>query len=578
VDVAGASRVSIDKGALIYPGLINLHEHPLYSALPLWTPPSSHAQPSRGRPLGTEPYGNRYDWNIISLTSPPEYLRIVSNANLVLTNSEALNLGAEMVKYAEIKGLLGGTTSMQGAPASTATDDILARNVDNVNFGRDRVDNRVSSIGGLTGAALQSVLTRMKNGQLDAWLVHLAEGVRDADRSPGDNTSSRREFDVLKSKGLLSDATVVIHGAGLEAQDYADMAAAPTLRSDGHGDGLGAKLVWSPLSNLLLYGRTANVYDAIAAGVTVSLGTDWSPSGSPNLLTELKIADVALRDERVLGSSRARVAAFDPGDTGEQRRAAERALDQWLVEAVTINPARTLRWDAEVGSIEVGKAADLLIIADPHAHKRGDVPKSVYRSLIDATESDVQLVLVNGEPLAGTADLMESLKPGDVERVPSGCASLAIDVTKAGVPKGTQTLAALTGLLRDGLAALGGDNPPAGGGQAEASNTYSYLKSRFRGTASFTDAEFRSFVLEPVFGMANGRLNLEAITPAPPLTVDDHWWMTVLAARLDGDGLPDDAQPPYLRYAANSNHAATGNAFAGVEGRWFEPQRVCSVR
>jgi hypothetical protein len=52
--------------------------------------------------------------------------------------------------------------------------------------------------------------------------------------------------------------TVIIHGNGLEAEDFAAMRAAPSTRFDGTGDGLGAKLVWSPLSNLLLYGQTAS--------------------------------------------------------------------------------------------------------------------------------------------------------------------------------------------------------------------------------------------------------------------------------------------------------------------------------
>ena len=62
---------------------------------------------------------------------------------------------------------------------------------------------------------------------------------------------------------------------------------AGSIRSDGTDDGLGAKLIWSPLSNLLLYGKTTNVYEALAEGVLVSLGTDWNPSGSRNLLGEL---------------------------------------------------------------------------------------------------------------------------------------------------------------------------------------------------------------------------------------------------------------------------------------------------
>ena len=53
-----------------------------------------------------------------------------------------------------------------------------------------------------------------------------------------------------------------------------------------------ASMVWSPLSNLLLYGGTADVKSARAAGVPVALGSDWSPSGSKNLLNELKIAKI----------------------------------------------------------------------------------------------------------------------------------------------------------------------------------------------------------------------------------------------------------------------------------------------
>ena len=131
----------------------------------------------------------------------------------------------------------------------------------------------------------------MADGQVDAWMVHLAEGVRTGTGGRADPVSSRAEFATLSAKGLLTDMTVIIHGTGLERSDFAAMRAAPTIRTDGVGDGRGAKLVWSPLSNLLLYGETTDVYDAIAEEVLVSLGTDWTPSGSRTLLQELKIAD-----------------------------------------------------------------------------------------------------------------------------------------------------------------------------------------------------------------------------------------------------------------------------------------------
>ena len=48
----------------------------------------------------------------------------------------------------------------------------------------------------------------------------------------------------------------------------------------------------------------------MAQDLVVALGTDWSPSGSRTLLRELKIADIALRDRRILGASRELVPAF----------------------------------------------------------------------------------------------------------------------------------------------------------------------------------------------------------------------------------------------------------------------------
>ena len=59
-----------------------------------------------------------------------------------------------------------------------------------------------------------------------------------------------------------------IHAIGLLARDYAFMA------SRGTG------LIWSPRSNVTLYGDTAVVTEAARFGVQIALGTDWMPTGS----------------------------------------------------------------------------------------------------------------------------------------------------------------------------------------------------------------------------------------------------------------------------------------------------------
>jgi len=506
----------------------------------------------------------------------PELLRLVDTPKRLLNSPIGLNLYPELGKYAEVKAMLGGETSDEGGPSDPTTNNILIRNVESPNFGRDRIEASVLSIDGLGGDELNDLVARMQDAQIDAWIVHLAEGVRDNQRRAGDTFSSRAEFATLTSKGLLTDMTVIIHGNGLEADDFAAMRAAPSIRHNGTGDGLGAKLVWSPLSNLLLYGQTALVYQALQAGIVVSLGTDWSPSGSRNLLDELKVADITLRDSRLLGADRDLIPSLSiTGKAGNAREEAEIALDKLLVEMVTANPAKTLRWTQEVGSIESNKFADLVLITRPAHPSRPDLPNSPYRNLIDATEEDVRLVLVNGEPLSGDIALMAALKPDDYEVVTSssGCFQKAIDVTNPAIPQGTETFADIQTVLRDALTAMGGDNPPPEGGPADDSNTYSYLKAHIPGVSALTDAQFR-LVLTSYFGLApNGRLNMEGVQLSPVLVEDDDFYFHLLAGEVFANGLIADATPPFGLYLANFNHIQLlGNPFTanGYRDRFYE--------
>jgi cytosine/adenosine deaminase-related metal-dependent hydrolase len=542
-----AVHVSAGPNAYLFPGLINLHDHPSFAPLHAWPAPSSHAIPGQGK-LGSDRYDNRYEWN----TNPPaEYVRLVENPQDALVEPAALDLASETVKYSEIEGLLGGETSMQGAFRDPASDAVLARNVENDVFNTRIARPRVGPIGDFSGAPLSDFIAKVNAGDYEAWMVHLAEGVRDADRRPGDAVSSRAEFQTLISKGLLTDATVIIHGLALERPDFAAMARA------------GAKLVWSPRSNLQLYGRTTNVYEALAEGVPVSLGTDWTPSGSSSLLGELKVANRALRDPRVLGASRSLAPRYSvAGKRHRRRRTAELRLDRALVDMVTKNPARTLHWGAYVGSIKPGKRADLLLIRGGRKQRANP-----YRALIAASEADVRLVTVDGNPIVASRRRMQKLSPGDFEVIPGALGGRgAIDVTVPGVPEGDETFAQIRDKLNVALAALGGDAQPPGGGTAPDTNTYSYLKTHWAhgSVAGLSDALFRTF-LTSFFGTdAGGRLNIEAIALKPPIDLDDDF----LRHLLNGDlrnGLIDDPTPPFGLYPANLNHiGSNGNPLAGL--------------
>src|SRR5262249_26807082 len=101
------------------------------------------------------------------------------------------------------------------------------------------------------------------------FLLHLSEGI---------DAPAREHFLALRNaqnQWAIEPSLAGIHCTALNPDDFAIMAEHK------------ASMVWSPLSNLLLYGKTADVVAARRAGLTIALGPDWSPSGSKSLLGEL---------------------------------------------------------------------------------------------------------------------------------------------------------------------------------------------------------------------------------------------------------------------------------------------------
>jgi len=389
-DVDPSGAVVLDTNGYIFPGMINVHNHTAYSTLPLWEAPGL--------------YQNRYQW-----MEDENYKTGISCPKTLLNGGDYFNLAIEVAKYAEVKGLVGGETSIQGASNIEGVNDMLIRNVEARNFGRAKVFQRCLSIeDNEWQKTVPAFLAMADDGMVDAWIVHLAEGV-DAD-------PSLNEFKVLTELNMLHDWTVVVHGTALTETEFETMGSA------------GADLAWSPLSNLLLYGKTTRIDQAVSAGVNVSLSTDWSPSGCKNLLDELKIAfEVNIWYGRTL-----------PGYL---------PLDEYtLARMVTINPARALEWDSWLGTLEVGKYADLMVIVKP------DMATTPYQALIAATVRDVVIVIVSGEPLYGDVWAMRAAKGSDMEFIYSSAGfEKAIDLTRDGRKKGEQTWESLTGILRQAM-------------------------------------------------------------------------------------------------------------------------------
>ncbi len=119
--------------------------------------------------------------------------------------------------------------------------------------------------------------------------------------------------------------------------------------------------------------------------VNVSLATDWSPSGSKNLLGELKVA-------WEINKQREDLPDYEPFDT------------YTLAQMVTSNPAKTLKWQDKVGQIKAGMYADIMAFAKPESSSSTpelNPQTNPYDALVRSTVKDIQLVMVDGDPVYG---------------------------------------------------------------------------------------------------------------------------------------------------------------------------------
>lgn len=324
----------IDTGGTIYPGLLDLHNHLVYNVATLWQVPRA--------------FQNRDQWQ--RNTSYRE--NVTMPLGVITKQSDTVKA---IVRYVETKVLLGGTTAVQGMRSrfgsSTPFYTGAVRNFENTDD--LRLPESGSRIPNLDPREAEQVEDfRRALGTRKAYFYHLCEGI---------DEPTRKHYQNLVDNDLLQPSLIAIHCLALEDADLTNL-----------GD-QGGKVVWSPLSNLLLYGKTIDAKRL--EGVPFTIGCDWTPSGSKNLLEELKVAWLS--------------AQADGANLSQED----------LVAAVTRNAAQAVGWGEALGTIEEGKYADLLVT--------DTLANDPYENLIQATEANVKLVVIAGYPRHGDAELME---------------------------------------------------------------------------------------------------------------------------------------------------------------------------
>ena len=213
------------------------------------------------------------------------------------------------------------------------------------------------------------------------FLIHIAEGRAGLYSQPAD-AFSEMEFKTFMEEiedgvregrftaGDVRNAHIgLIHGCGVDLSREEDR---NFLKKYGIG------LVWSPVSDLILYADTpAHFRYMDDPELMIALGSDWSPTGSKTVWDESRSAYEFIQE------------------TGEETKSTR----ENLLKACTVVPAAVLGESGECGNLCEGAFADLFIL---RADRDIDGDKEVVLdTFVQADDAAVEAVIVGGEAVYG---------------------------------------------------------------------------------------------------------------------------------------------------------------------------------
>lgn len=403
--MAGVVTV-VDTHATISAGLIDGHNHATYDFLPEWIP-----DPPRL-------FEHRYQW-----VDDPAYEAHVRPEADGRTSGTFV---CPATKWAELRSIVHGTTTIQGQSPEQSCVDRLARNADHFHgIGSDHLQSTIAGAceSDLGDAARTTLVGNFEDGSTTRYAIHMAEGVS----GTGKATNVTREYECFAGT-FRHDVSLLVDAGGAPfetAMLIHAIALTDAQLADAHM--LGAKFVWSPSSNLLLYGRTMNVGRLLELGATLGLGPDWTVSGSDEMLSELRF-----------GAQWAIVSGVPAVTTPA------------LHTMATSGGADAVGLGAAIGRLAPGYRADIAVF--------GRVGADPYRAVIDSRAADVRLVTIDGRAYYGDLALEPATAVnGDCEML-DACGTpkfLCAANTPGAASRATETVEDVRTQLRAHLAMYG---------------------------------------------------------------------------------------------------------------------------
>jgi 5-methylthioadenosine/S-adenosylhomocysteine deaminase len=386
------------KGGLLLPGLVNTHTH---------LPMSLFRGLADDLPL--QRWLTEYIFPAEAEHIDPESVRLgaaLAAAELLLGGTTTCCDGyfyesdvAEAVERAGLRAVLGqGVVDFPapGAPDPTRNIDHAEDFVSRLNGAAGRIRPSIFCHSPYTCSAATLAAAKKaarRHGVL--FQIHVAETRTEVDRIRAEQRLSPVAY--LERLGVLDADTLVVHGVWLDNEDIRILA------------DRGCSVSHNPQSNMKLASGIAPVAKMLDAGICVGLGTDGCASNNDlDLFAEMdtaaKIHKAALLDPTVLPAEK-------------------------VLSMATVNGARAIGWAEEIGSIEVGKAADLVLV-DTGAPHLMPMYRPASHLVYAAKGGDVKDVMINGWFVVKDRKLLTIDVEDLMARVSARCRRIADFTTK----------------------------------------------------------------------------------------------------------------------------------------------------
>jgi 5-methylthioadenosine/S-adenosylhomocysteine deaminase len=374
------ARMLDAAGRVALPGLVNTHTHApmvLYRGL--------------ADDLALMDWLQRYIFPAEAKTVSPQFVRIGTRLALLEMIRSGTTIYADMyyfeeeiaraTKEAGLRGVLGQTVIEFPAPDAKTPADALARAEAFINaYAADELITPAVAPHSTYTLDRQTLLACRDLATKHAvpMLIHLAE--TDEERKVTNQRFGQRPVGVLDALGLWGPHIVAAHGVWVTPEEIG------VLKQHGVG------VSHNPESNMKLASGTAPVVDYLRTGVPLGLGTDGAASNNDLDMFE------AMRQAAFLH----KLATRDPTAVSAQT----------ALEMATIGGTRVLGLADRLGSLEVGKRADLIIVRMDHVRQTpmyDPISHLVYVTRGD----DVETTIVNGRVLMEQGRVL-SLPEGEV--------------------------------------------------------------------------------------------------------------------------------------------------------------------